>query len=69
MPFKVMEALGLKVDTRQGRCKGMDAREVHIIDTINAFPFKLVAYSEVELTMSVLVVDIPPNYEVQLSRK
>lgn len=28
MPFKVMEALGLKVDTKQGRCKGMDAREV-----------------------------------------
>ena len=26
MPFKVMKALDLKVDTKQGRCRGMDAR-------------------------------------------
>ena len=43
MPFKVIEALGLKVDTKQGRCRGMDAREVPIIGTINALTFKLVA--------------------------
>ena len=59
MPFKVMEALGLKVDTKQGRCRGMDAREVPVIGTINDFPFRLATYLEVELTMSVLVVDIP----------
>jgi hypothetical protein len=69
MPFKVMEALGLKVDTKQGRCRGMDAREVPVIGTINALPFKLAAYPEVELTMSVLVVDIPPHYGMLLSRK
>ena len=69
MPFKVMEALGLKVDTKKGRCRGMDAREVLVIGTINALPFRLVAYPEVELTMSVLVVDIPPHYGMFLSRK
>ena len=62
MPFKVMEALGLKVDTKKGRCKGMYAREVLVIGTINALPFKLAAYPEVELTMSIPVVDIPPHY-------
>ena len=33
MPFKVMEALGLGVDTRQIRCKAMYAREVPVIGT------------------------------------
>ena len=47
----------------------MDAREVLVIGTINAFPFTLAAYLEVELTMSVLVVDIPPHYRMLLSRK
>lgn len=69
MPFKVMEALGLKVDTKQGRCRGMDAREVPVLGTINALPFKLAAYPEVELTMLVLAVDIPPHYGMLLSRK
>ena len=69
MPFKVKEDLGLKVDTKKGRRRGMDAREVPVIGTINALPFKLVAYPEVELTMSVLVVDIPPHYGMFVSRK
>ena len=69
MPFKVMEALGLKVDIDQGRCRGMDAREVLVIGTINDLPFKLATFLEVELTMSVLVVDIPPHYGMLLSRK
>ena len=60
MPFKVMEALGLKVDTKHGRCRGMDAREVLVIGTINALPFRLATYPKIELTMLVLVVDIPP---------
>ena len=69
MPLKVMDALGLKVDTQQGRCQGIDAREVLVIWTINALPFRLATYPEVELTMSVLVVDIPPHYGMLLSRK
>ena len=69
MPFKVMEALGLKVDTKKGRCRGMDSREVPVIGTITTLPFKLAAYPKVELTMSVLVVDIPPHYGMFLSRK
>ena len=57
-----MEALGLEVDTKQGRCRVMDAREVIVIGTINAFPYNLTTYSDKELTMSVLVVDITPQY-------
>jgi len=47
----------------------MDAREVLVIGTINSFPFRLVTYPEVELTMLVLVVDIAPHYGMLLSRK
>ena len=38
MPVKIMESLGLKVDTKQGRCCTMDLREVLVIGTINALP-------------------------------
>ena len=69
MSFKVMEALGLKVDTKQGRCRGMDAREVLVIGIINGLPFRLAAYPKVELTMSVLAVNIPPHYGMLLSTK
>lgn len=44
MPFKIMESLGLKVETKQGRCCAMDLREVPIIVTISALLCKLVAY-------------------------
>ena len=69
MPFKVMEALGLKVDTKKGRCRGMDGRGFLVIGTISALPFKLATYHKAELTMSILVVDIPPHYGMLLSRK
>ena len=69
MSLKVMEALGLGVDTRKGRCKAMDAKEIPVVGTINALPFRLAAYPDEELTMSVLVVDIPPHYGMLLSRK
>lgn len=69
MPFKIMERLGLKVDTIQGRYCAMDQREVLVIGTTNALPYKLAPYPEKELTMSVLVVDIPPHYGMLLTRK
>lgn len=47
----------------------MDSREVPMIGTIKALPYKLVAFPEKELTMSVLVVDIPPYYWMLLSIK
>lgn len=69
MPFEIMKELGLKVDTTQGRCCAMDKREVTIIGTINSLPYRLTACPKKELTMSVLVVDIPPQYGMLLSRK
>lgn len=69
MPFKIMEVFGLKVDTKQGSCCALDFREVPVIGTISAMPYKLVSYPDHELTMSVLVVDIPPRYGMLLSRK
>ena len=69
MPFEIMKGLGLNVDNTQGRCCAMDKREVFVIGTINALPYRLTAYPDKELTMSVLVVDIPPQYGMLLSRK
>ena len=69
MSFGIMKELGLKVDTTQGRCCAMDKREVIVIGTIYALPYRLIACPDKELTMSVLVVDIPPQYGKLLSRK
>ena len=57
------------MDTKQGRCRGMDAREVLVIGTINELTFKLTAYLDVELTILVLVIDISPHYGMLLSIK
>ena len=60
MPFEVIKQLGWNIGTTQGRCFAMDKREVIVIGTINALPYRLIACLDKELTMSVLVVDIPP---------
>lgn len=69
MLVEIMKSLGLKVDTPHGRCQAMDSREVPVTGTIKVFPYKLVAYLDKQLTMSVLVVDIPPQYGMLLSRR
>ena len=69
MPFEIMKGLGLNVDTTQWRCCVMKKREVVVIGTINAFPYKLTTYHDKELTMSVLVIDIWPKYGILLCRK
>lgn len=66
MPFKIMEYLGLKVDTKKSRCRAIDAREVLVIGTINVFPFRQVVCPDVDLTMTILVVGIPPQYGMLL---
>ena len=47
----------------------MDQRDVTIIGTINSMPYRLLAYPNKVMTMSVLVVDIPARYGMLLSRK
>ena len=47
----------------------MDSREVLVIRTINALPYKLATYLVADFTVTVLVVDIPPRYGMLLSRK
>ena len=47
----------------------MDSREVLVIGTINALPYKIATYLDPKLTMTILVVDIPPRYGMLLSRK
>lgn len=62
MSVKIMEALGLQVDTKQGRWCALDAREVPIIGTINALPYRLAPYFDTNLKMRVLEVDILARY-------
>ena len=64
-----MKGLGLNVDNTQGRFCAMDKREETVIGTINALPYRLTAHPKKELKMSVLVVDIPPQYGILLFRK
>ena len=45
----------------------MDAREVPLIGIINPLPLRLATYPDVNLTMIVLVVDIPSHYGMILS--
>ena len=47
----------------------MDSREVLVIGTINALPYKLATYPDADLTMTILVVDMPLRYGMLLSRK
>lgn len=57
------------MDTTQGRCCAMDKREVIVIGTIKSFLYILTSCPDKELTMSVLVVDIPPQYGMLLLKK
>ena len=47
----------------------MDKRKVTVIGTINALPYRLTTFPNKELNISVLVVNIPPQYGMLLSRK
>ena len=47
----------------------MDSSEVSVTGTINALPYKLAAYPDADLIMTILVVDISPRYGMLLSRK
>ena len=69
MSFEVMENLGLKIDTTEARCFYIEQREVTFIGIISALVYILSTYLDKELTISVLVVEIPPQYGMLLSRK
>lgn len=64
-----MEAMALKVDNTHGKCYAMDSREVPDIGVINNLPYRLASYLEKVFKMSVVVVDIPPNYRMLLPKK
>ena len=40
----------------------MDSREVLVIGTIDSLPYKSAVYLDVNITMNILVVDIPSRY-------
>lgn len=69
MPFEVMKKVGLMVNTTQGWYCAMDQRDVTIVGTITTMQYRLYACPRKELTMSVLVMDIPPRYDMLLSIK
>lgn len=69
MPIKIMEAMGLTLDTAQGKFYAMDSREVPVVGTIRALPYKLTQYLDKYLVMTILVADIPPHFGMLLSRK
>lgn len=69
MPIKIMEGMGLKVDSTYEKSYDMDSREVLVIGVIYKVPYRLDAFPEKEVVLSVTVVDIPTTYGMLLSRQ
>ena len=69
MPRKVMEQLELTTTSSFGNVCGIDSRPVESKGVIESLKMMLVAYVDVEVTMNVLVVDIPDAWGMLLFRE
>ena len=69
MTKKVMDQLGLKTTRPYHNVCAMDSREVDTIGIIINLPVRLAKYPDVHLTMDVVVIDVPDNWGMLLSRK
>ena len=47
----------------------MDAREVEVVGIILNLQFKLAKYPDIDMSMDVVVIDVPDNWGMLLSRK
>ena len=47
----------------------MDAREVEVVGIILNLQVKLAKYPDIDMTMDVVVIDVPDNWGMLLSRK
>lgn len=69
MQIEIMKKMGLKINCAYGKCYVIDLREIPVIGVIKDVPYRLVVFPNKDFFMSIVVVDIPPNYSMLLSRK
>ena len=69
MPYKVMNHLELTRTRQFGNVRGMDSWLVESKGVIENLKMKLAAYPDVEITMNVLVIDIPDIWGMLMSRE
>ena len=66
---KVMEQLNLRVTRPYHNVCAMDAREVDVVRIILSLQVKLAKYPDINMTMDIVVIDVPDNWGMLLSRK
>ena len=69
MTRKVMEQLNLRVTQPYHNVCAMDAREVEVVGIILNLQVKLAKYPDIDMSMDVVVIDVPDNWGMLLSRK
>ena len=69
MPYKVMNQLELTTTQQFGNVCGMDSQPVESKGVIENLKMKLAAYPDIEVTMTVLVIDITDVWGMLLSRE
>ena len=69
MTRKVMEQLNLRVTRPYHNVCAMDAREVEVVGIILNLHVKLAKYPDIDMSMDVVVIDVPDNWGMLLSRK
>lgn len=68
MLVRVMRELRMGVDIVFGKCYAMDNRSVPEVGIMKDVEFKLAACPKVSYKINIIVVDVPPNYGMLLSR-
>ena len=69
MTRKVMEQMDLRVTSPYQNVCSMNSREVDVVGIILNMQVKLEAYPDINLTMDVLVIDVPDTWGMLLSKK
>ena len=66
---KVTEQLNLRITRPYHNVCAMDAREVEVVEIILNLHVKLAKYPDIDMAMDVVVIDVPDNWGMLLSRK
>ena len=69
MTRKVMEQLNLRVTRPYHNVCAMDVREVEVVGIILNLQVKLAKYPDIDMSIDVVVIDVPDNWGMSLSKK
>lgn len=66
---KVMDQLNLKISRPYHNVCAMDSREIDVVGIILSLPVSLSVYPDIQVTMDVIVIDVPDTWGMLLSRQ